>query len=324
MSDRERSEHGSVHQQIELLVTEVNRLRDQAVHQAQAYAQLEARLHQGQEHPRSEKLPNPEPFKGDRDHVEAFVAQLGSKFVADSHRFPSDAHKLGYAFALLSGEARNRIALFMNPDSANRFTKVDELFLMLKQSYGVTNKHEEALRKLNGLRQANKEFITYWSEFEALMVHCNYSDQGKKDMLLRGLSRELKNALTAQALIPESYSELVNLLRRMDSNIRLIASLTVTSSSGNLTSRSPATTTSAWTPRTQPRATAAADPMDLDSARVVERQRRRDTGSCFYCGEPGHLARNCPEKTKNKQSMSLNQQGDMPAESPEANESKNH
>jgi hypothetical protein len=43
------------------------------------------------------------------------------------------------------------------------------------------------------------------------MVHCDYSDQGKKDMLLRGLSRELKAALTSQALIPESGPELVGL-----------------------------------------------------------------------------------------------------------------
>jgi hypothetical protein len=84
--------------------------------------------------------------------VEAFVAQLANKFTTDAHQFPTEVYKLRYAFALLVGQARNRIALFIDLINVNRLTTVEGLFLMLKHFYGVTNKHEEALRKLSNLR----------------------------------------------------------------------------------------------------------------------------------------------------------------------------
>lgn len=42
------------------------------------------------------------------------------------------------------------------------------------------------------------------------------------------------------------------------------------------------------------------EPMQIGRARVPEeeRQRRRDEGLCFYCGQPGHLCNACPDKAK--------------------------
>lgn len=49
------------------------------------------------------------------------------------------------------------------------------------------------------------------------------------------------------------------------------------------------------------------DPMDVDATAVVahkkltleERKRRMDNKLCLYCGEPNHIATNCPKKSGN-------------------------
>ncbi|KAI4890289.1 hypothetical protein NFI96_025570 [Prochilodus magdalenae] len=55
--------------------------------------------------------------------------------------------------------------------------------------------------------------------------------------------------------------------------------------------------------RTSPRASAVCteeEPMQVDSARLTpaERSRRRQEGLCLYCGEEGHLLRNCSTRPR--------------------------
>jgi hypothetical protein len=69
---------------------------------------------------------------------------------------------------------------------------------ILRRAYGVADRHAEAVRKLRGLKQKNREFTAYYAEFERYMADCDYSDQGKIDWLLFGLNRELLNALSTQ------------------------------------------------------------------------------------------------------------------------------
>jgi hypothetical protein len=47
------------------------------------------------------------------------------------------------------------------------------------------------------------------------------------------------------------------------------------------------------------------DPMQIDSTRFKsliqeEKYRRRSKGLCLYCGEPNHIAQNCPNKGRFK------------------------
>ncbi|KAI4888293.1 hypothetical protein NFI96_000532 [Prochilodus magdalenae] len=69
--------------------------------------------------------------------------------------------------------------------------------------------------------------------------------------------------------------------------------------------------------RTSPRASAVCteeEPMQVDSARLTpaERSRRRQEGLCLYCGEEGHLLRNCSTRPRRN----------LPAAPPKARENR--
>jgi hypothetical protein len=298
---------------------------------------------------KAEKVPNPGKFSGDRLKVDTFIAQLKNKFTADADKFPSEQHMLSHAYALLDGNAALRMTPFMNATSGSRFTTMKQFYDLLERSFGITNKHEYALEQLKLLRQKNQEFVVYLSEFENLIVYCDYSDEGKKDLLLQGLSRELKASLTAQPGLPATYQELVTLLTKLDSNIRLIKSLNGdvhpggrssgnnsnsqrnsgnSGNSGNTGSYGtarPGNNGSYTAPRSAPQplaqAPAVGDPMDIDATKQAERQRRREQGLCYYCGSKDHLKDACTELAR-KRSMGLGSVLDQPA-TPKQPESEN-
>ncbi|KAG2011929.1 hypothetical protein CC2G_011993 [Coprinopsis cinerea AmutBmut pab1-1] len=46
--------------------------------------------------------------------------------------------------------------------------------------------------------------------------------------------------------------------------------------------------------------------MDIDAISTDERTRMMKTGSCFYCREQGHIAKECPKKRKDRNSSTSN------------------
>src|SRR5690606_29325497 len=48
------------------------------------------------------------------------------------------------------------------------------------------------------------------------------------------------------------------------------------------------------------------DAMDIDAISTEERTRMMKTGSCFYCREQGHIAKECPKKRKDRNSSISN------------------
>ncbi|KAL3704527.1 hypothetical protein TMatcc_008198 [Talaromyces marneffei ATCC 18224] len=243
---------------------------------------------------KAEKVPNPDKFSGDRLKVDTFIAQLKNKFTADADKFPSERHMLSHAYALLDGNAATRMTPFMNATNDSRFTKMKEFYDLLERSFGITNKHEYALEQLKQLKQKNQEFVVYLSEFENLIA-----------------------SLTAQPGLPATYHDLVTLLSKLDSNIRLIKSLNGDTfsggrssgnngssqrNSGNSGNSSNGNAGSQAAPRPTPQSSTpalpAGEPMDIDATKQAERQRCREQGLCYYCGSKDHLKLACPELAK--------------------------
>uniref|UniRef100_A0A093UT40 Transposon Tf2-6 polyprotein n=1 Tax=Talaromyces marneffei PM1 TaxID=1077442 RepID=A0A093UT40_TALMA len=234
---------------------------------------------------KAEKVPNPDKFSGDRLKVDTFIAQLKNKFTADADKFPSERHMLSHAYALLDRNAATRMTPFMNATNDSRFTKMKEFYDLLERSFGITNKHEYALEQLKQLKQKNQEFVVYLSEFENLIA-----------------------SLTAQPGLPATYHDLVTLLSKLDSNIRLIKSLNGDTfsggrssgnngssqrnsrNSGNSSNRNAGSQAAPRpTPQSSTPALPAGEPMDIDATKQAERQHCCEQGLCYYCGSKDHL-----------------------------------
>lgn len=243
--------------------------------------------------PLSEKLPDPEKYNGVRGQLRSFVGQLRMKLRHNADRFSSEESRVVYAISRMERSVVSVVAPLLDAGTLPCDT-LEELVTLLERAFGDPDRQGTAKRELNALKQRNRDFHQYLADFQRIMADLQYSDQAKTHALVDGLSSELQQALVTQVL-PQSFDEYVSLLVRLDNQQRLFSRFS--SASATPPRRYP-------TPPTQPPVAAPvadrsfAEPMDLSRRRgplsAVERQRRQTEGLCLYCGQPGHLARGCP------------------------------
>jgi hypothetical protein len=89
----------------------------------------------------------------------------------------------------------------------------------LDEAYGDPDCVNTAERTLAKLHQGNRDFITYYAEFQCLIVDLDWNDAAKRAALHRGLSEELKDILSTQDL-PEDWANYVVLIKKRDMQYR--------------------------------------------------------------------------------------------------------
>ena len=93
------------------------------------------------------------------------------------------------------------------------------LLAILERAFGDPDKKAAAQRELRSLRQANKEFHVYLSDFQRIALDTNFDEEAMRSALLEGISDELKQLMVTQ-ITPEDLDELVTLLQRLDTRQR--------------------------------------------------------------------------------------------------------
>ena len=265
---------------------------------------------------RSEKLPDVPKFSGNKDELRSWTTQLHLKLFVNADRYTGPKAGPIYAISRPEGLALSQIQPYVKSESEIVLEDVSALLVMLERAFGDPDKKATAQRELRSLRQRNREYYVYLSDFQRLAPHTNFDDEAQRSALLDGVSDELKQLLVTQDL-PNELNGLISLLQKLDTRQRNVnASLRKPFSS-----RSPSSSPIGSTPPrllagggvALPRASSPAplsssasltsDPMDLSAVGrgklpMAEVSRRMAEGLCRYCGESGHFATNCPKLTK--------------------------
>lgn len=247
-------------------------------------------------------IPDPDTFDGTRDSLRPFITKLRLKIAGNSAKFPDVQHQLRYAFSFLRGAAYNTMEPHLH-DNEVRFTSLEEFMEVLRIAFGDPDEVKTAVRKLEALRQNNREFSQYYAEFQRLITILQYDDQAKCHALERGLNREIKDALVHQDNPPdETFTQFVARLNRLDNRIRARKQEQHTGRPNN-TPRVPTTPTIPMPPAAEQGTTDVGThpgPMNLSANRgrvpPAERARRIAQGLCNYCGGTGHFAAQCPAR----------------------------
>jgi hypothetical protein len=252
---------------------------------------------------RAERVPDPATFDGTRENLEGFVAQLRIKLFSDPTRFPTPALRMGYAFNRLEGKAQAQILPFVQ-NGAFQLNDSDDIIRILEAAFGDPDPAATARAKLHSLKQGKKEFTTYFAEFQMLVSKLGWDEQAKLDALKEGVSMELRRQLLGrtQGL---TFNQFVALCQQLDSEIRALQL-----HEGRHGASSHQHRGNQSQPRTQASAPAATSqsatapgPMDLSASRrklsEQERAARLREGRCLYCGGLGHMAAQCPNKSRN-------------------------
>lgn len=168
------------------------------------------------------------------------------------------------------------------------------LFLeSLQSAFGRPNIKRHAGQELMKLRQGKDTVSEYAAKFRALLVESevDWGMEGKMLVFETGLSSQFRYDLASKE-IPEtkSFDHWVRLLCEYDEDLRARRTgFKQNNWSPNWGSRSQTHHSASRGPTRDP------DAMDIDRLSTEEMMRR---GLCFQCGEHGHLARDCPQRSK--------------------------
>ena len=238
------------------------------------------------------KAPNPEKFSGKMTEAKNFVATCRDIFVLQPSRFPDEKTKIIYVGTNLIGNAltwyrnvRTEHERTPNPGLSN----VESFFQLLLDTFEDPNAINNARDQLSRIKQGKESCLNYSTRFRNMAVETGYNEVAKVALFRNGLNNDLKDALANVQSLPEKFEDFVKLAITMDNRQyqRRIEHQ-----------------------RSKPR---SFEPMQLDNITVnqlnnpkaplstEERNMRMKNGLCLYCGERGHLVKQCPRKPKNDQ-----------------------
>ncbi|XP_077390531.1 uncharacterized protein LOC144027107 [Festucalex cinctus] len=248
------------------------------------------------------RLASPERYSGDQGQCQAFLTECDIHFELSPQAFPTDRSRVAFMISHLTGRARDWATAEWARHSPTCSTAAG-FSRALRLVFDPTNMDREKTRELSNLRQGRESVNDYAIRFRTLAAKSGWNDTALFDHFLKGLSTAMQELLLPVDL-PGDLDSLISLAIRTGHRRR---DLLQTSGhqrghgSGffwHPEARGPPQGALPQSPTAGRPSESDEEPMQLDRARLShhERQRRRQEGRCYYCGERGHLVVACPTK----------------------------
>ncbi|CAG8679283.1 10016_t:CDS:2 [Cetraspora pellucida] len=236
------------------------------------------------------KVRLPDKFDGSRVNFRGFLNQVRLIIRMQPNRYPNDHLQVGLLGSLLTGLALAWFTLLLKKQSPLLET-FEDLVRELEATFGDSEKSRTAANRIRKLVQGTRPASSYASEFRQIAGDLDWGEAALIDQFRSGLRSDVKDLLLSVE-DPTSLNDAVS--KAVKCNNRLYERRQ--ECSWDLPARQHHSQ-----PITRP-APFEADPMQIDTVRIkpllaAEKRRCRANNLCFYCGDPGHIVKNCSKKS---------------------------
>ena len=257
------------------------------------------------------KINDPEIFDGSTSKARAFLQDCELAFVINPHKFKEDRYKIGYILSFMKHGMAREFATYWHGYVEDKgwplYSEFKEAFI---KHFYATDRSAQAFAELRNHRMTGTA-DKYITRFQTLVHEAGIKDPvALQGYFLQGLSAEMLKNLAKESRAIPNYPEVVEIVRTLDHNKRLISN--VSSLGGIATSMNrppgprpfgnnqgqpfrnsnpPPNYAAFRKPGSNGTELYPGEPMDIDA--VSTPQANRPQGNCFNCNQPGHIARNC-------------------------------
>lgn len=257
-----------------------------------------------------------DPFTGERNKLQGFLLQLRLYVKFNEARFASETERVLWAVTLLNGKAMNWIEGFLDDylnctngtgsinDSMEETTKKifgswDGFLEEIKINFGVMDEKREAQRAIESLKQKGSA-TAYTRDFQRYSTRTEWGDEALRFWYRRGLKDFIKDELLRHGSTTDTLEELVTAVCEID-NAWYERSMEKKGKYDPHYRRSGEGKQRSWKGNNR---RDYGDPMELDATAREPmpdhiRSKHMADKTCFNCGKPGHMARNCRSKGRN-------------------------
>ena len=255
------------------------------------------------------KTSDPDKYDGKSpSQLNEFLGQIRVRFKTRPLAHPTEEAKVYYAIALLKGTAFAYVEPFLEKDDPPAWMTDFTLFAnQLKKVFGDPDLVGNVTYKLRSLRQTGSA-TSYAAEFRRLASQLEWGNQALLSQFLEGLKESVQDEIiktdysqNLESLIDQAVRiDNLQYQRRQARSSRLSAQVPKKSHSPHaapkLRNAAPMQQTSVSFPTAQPAANnSRSSPRRLSEE---EREHRIKNNLCLYCGNAGHIAKQCPNRPK--------------------------
>jgi len=123
-----------------------------------------------------------------------------------------------YAINCLNEPALDQILLYVETDRVN-LAGLIALINVLKAAFGDPNRRRNAERKILTLRMGNRDFASYYAEFQRYAAEAEWDEKARLATLRAGISQSLAHSLIVRGE-PTDLVPWVALCQELDGNLR--------------------------------------------------------------------------------------------------------
>ncbi len=244
----------------------------------------------GNDHHKFVKLPNSPIFIGTDDPTwKTWNIKIADKLDVNANHYPTEKIRIAYVVSRLEGDADQQTYAKRRVDASSLYQSLSELLKHLKEIYEDQNLIRKCRREYVALKQLNKPFSSFYSEFTRIFSFLNYDDVTLMNDIQNKINNRLQNALSVCLIEFSSLDKLKTFLQDVNNKQRVNYQLRDEQRTVKSITASEKRFVSSSTPASIP----TTSYVRLATFSTPEPERPRMSIICFNCKVSNHLSKNC-------------------------------